>query len=184
MGTRDDLLAAAKRCLAERGYARTTVRDIVAASGSNLAAINYHFGTRDTLLSQAMIESTTEAVQRILDTLADTSGGQPAARLETFLRQLITTFTEDRSVWAANIESLAQSLHSGDIRVEVSAKQQEARRSLAGMLVPTAAPDDAVGAVLLTLLDGLLVQWLLDPAAAPSAETVVAGLRSIATLLD
>ncbi|MGW4249734.1 helix-turn-helix domain-containing protein [Nocardia sp. NPDC004722] len=42
MGTREDLLAAAKQCLATRGYARTTVRDIVAASGANLAAINYH----------------------------------------------------------------------------------------------------------------------------------------------
>ena len=33
MGNREDLLAAAKRCLYEKGYAHTTARDIAAASG-------------------------------------------------------------------------------------------------------------------------------------------------------
>ncbi|MBF6060084.1 TetR/AcrR family transcriptional regulator [Nocardia terpenica] len=184
MGTREDLLTAAKQCLADRGYARTTVRDIVAASGSNLAAINYHFGTRDALLSQAMIESTTDAVQRILDALATRTEGAPAERLESFLRRLTTTFTDDRALWAANVESLAQALHSGEVRAEVAAKQRDARRSLARMLVPaTDTADDALGAVLLTLLDGLLIQWLLDPAQAPTAEQIVAGLRGIATLV-
>ncbi len=185
VGTRDDLLAAAKQCLAERGYARTTVRDIVAASSSNLAAINYHFGTRDALLSQAMVESTTDAVQRILDTLDADLEGEPALRLEKFLRSLITTFTDDRALWAANIESLAQAQHLGDIRTDFSAKQQEARQSLAHMLLPTTGtPDDDIGALLLTLLDGLLVQWLLDPAAAPSADRIVSGLRAIARVIE
>ncbi len=185
VGTREDLLAAAKHCLAERGYARTTVRDIVAASGSNLAAINYHFGTRDALLSQAMVESTTDAVQQILVALADSSEQQPAARLHTFLRRLIATFTEDRALWAANIESLAQALHSGDVRTDVAGKQRDARASLARMLLPDSeeSDDTEIGALLLTLLDGLLVQWLLDPKAAPSAEQIIGGLRTIARTL-
>ena len=41
MGHREDLLEGAKRCLYEKGYARTTARDIVAASGTNLASIGY-----------------------------------------------------------------------------------------------------------------------------------------------
>ncbi len=184
MGTREDLLAAAKQCLAERGYARTTVRDIVSRSGSNLAAINYHFGARDALLNQAMVESTTEAVQRILDNLESSAEREPAARLRTFLAKLTTSFTEDRGVWAANIESLAQALHSGEVRAEISAKQREARAALARMLAPGDNPDDALGAILLTLLDGLLVQWLLDPTAAPGPETIAAGLDSLNAALD
>nr|WP_246461443.1 TetR/AcrR family transcriptional regulator [Nocardia transvalensis] len=173
-------MSAAKQCLAERGYARTTVRDIVATSGSNLAAINYHFGSRDALLSQAMVESTTEAVQQIIDTLADSDAPHPRDRLESFLHRLTVTFTEDRALWAANVESLAQALHSGDLRDGVSAKQQDARRSLAGMLLPDDAdPDDNVGAVLLTLLDGLLIQWLLNPSVAPTANHITTGLRTI-----
>lgn len=112
MGTREDLLAAAKQCLAERGYARTTVRDIVAASGTNLAAINYHFGTRDKLLNQAMMESSADAVQQILESLPAHDAEDPAARLRDFLHQLITSFTENRALWSANAESLTQALHS------------------------------------------------------------------------
>jgi AcrR family transcriptional regulator len=33
VGNREDLIAGAKRCLLEKGYVRTTVRDIAAASG-------------------------------------------------------------------------------------------------------------------------------------------------------
>ena len=39
MSHREDLLAGAVQCLREKGYAHTTARDIVAASGTNLASI-------------------------------------------------------------------------------------------------------------------------------------------------
>ncbi|WP_433659928.1 TetR/AcrR family transcriptional regulator [Nocardia sp. CA-128927] len=179
MGTRDDLLAAAKQCLAERGYARTTVRDIVAASGTNLAAINYHFGTRDKLLSQAMLESSATAVQAILDSLPADDTADPAARLRAFLQQLINSFTEERLLWSANIESFVQALHSPELRTELGTAQGQARQALSHVF-DSATPDPAVGAVLQTMIGGLLIQWLIDPANAPSAETIAAGLRALA----
>jgi hypothetical protein len=39
MGNRDALLSAAKKCLLEKGYNRTTARDIASAAGVSLAAI-------------------------------------------------------------------------------------------------------------------------------------------------
>src|SRR3712207_8498210 len=60
MGHREKLLAGAKRCLYERGYGRTTARDIVEASGTNLASIGYHFGSKEALLNAAMIEAVGE----------------------------------------------------------------------------------------------------------------------------
>ena len=53
MGNREDLLAGAKRCLYEKGYASTTARDIATASGTSLAAIGYHFGSKEALMNQA-----------------------------------------------------------------------------------------------------------------------------------
>ncbi|MFQ6326481.1 TetR/AcrR family transcriptional regulator [Nocardia sp. CWNU-33] len=183
MGTREDLLAAAKQCLAERGYARTTVRDIVAASGTNLAAINYHFGTRDKLLNQAMMESSATAVQQILASLpdTDTDTDDPAARLHTFLQQLITSFTENRALWSANVESLAQALHSPEIRAELGNAQALARTEL-GELFARTGKDSHLGAVLQTMIGGLLVQWLVDPDHAPTAADITTGLRTLATL--
>ncbi|MGY2009231.1 TetR/AcrR family transcriptional regulator [Nocardia gipuzkoensis] len=183
MGTREDLLAAAKRCLAERGYARTTVREIVAASGSNLAAINYHFGTRDKLLNQAMIESSSEAVQRIAAALPSDDSAAAATRLEAFWRELIASFTADRPLWSANVEGMAQALHSPEVRAELAVAQRRAREEIWQLFGPSrgAEADRAIGAVLHALIGGLMAQWLIDPEQAPSSDDLIAGLRALAT---
>ncbi|MGH3648185.1 MAG: TetR/AcrR family transcriptional regulator, partial [Micromonosporaceae bacterium] len=51
MGNREALLEGAKRCFHEKGYARTTARDIAQASGVSLAAIGYHFGSKEALMN-------------------------------------------------------------------------------------------------------------------------------------
>ena len=50
MGHREELLDGAAQCLYDKGFGRTTARDVVAASGTNLASIGYHFGSKDALL--------------------------------------------------------------------------------------------------------------------------------------
>ena len=56
MSHRDKLLEGAVDCLRDKGYARTTARDLVAASGTNLASIGYHFGSKEALLNEAIAE--------------------------------------------------------------------------------------------------------------------------------
>lgn len=48
--TKDSILNAAERLFAERGYEATSLRAITAAAGVNLAAVNYHFQSKDQLL--------------------------------------------------------------------------------------------------------------------------------------
>lgn len=48
------LLAAAAELFAEHGYAGTTVRDVVARAGTNLNAVNYHFGSKEQLYAAVM----------------------------------------------------------------------------------------------------------------------------------
>ena len=52
MNNREALLVAAKQCLLEKGYARTTARDIASAAKVSLAAIGYHFSSKDALLTE------------------------------------------------------------------------------------------------------------------------------------
>ncbi|MBI1367552.1 MAG: DUF1956 domain-containing protein [Planctomycetes bacterium] len=47
--TRIRLLDAAESLFAEHGYAKASVRDITQAARSNLASVNYHFGSKDEL---------------------------------------------------------------------------------------------------------------------------------------
>ncbi|HWC99394.1 MAG TPA: TetR/AcrR family transcriptional regulator [Candidatus Sulfopaludibacter sp.] len=48
--TKDKILDMAQRLIGEQGYAATSVRHIVAEAGVNLAAIHYHFGSKEELL--------------------------------------------------------------------------------------------------------------------------------------
>src|SRR5229473_364716 len=49
--TRNAILAAAERLYADRGFGDVTLRDIVAEANVNLAAVNYHFGSKDELIA-------------------------------------------------------------------------------------------------------------------------------------
>ncbi|QJE73295.1 TetR/AcrR family transcriptional regulator [Aerophototrophica crusticola] len=48
--TKEVILDAAERLFAERSYASVSLRELTAAAGVNLAAVNYHFGSKDALL--------------------------------------------------------------------------------------------------------------------------------------
>ncbi|NEQ47322.1 MAG: TetR/AcrR family transcriptional regulator [Leptolyngbya sp. SIOISBB] len=48
--TKTQILDAAERLIAEKGFSGTTLRNIVSAAGVNLAAVSYHFGSKEDLL--------------------------------------------------------------------------------------------------------------------------------------
>src|SRR5256714_10188090 len=62
---REQLLRGAIECLKEKGYARTTARDIAAAADANLASIGYHFGSKEALLDAAVAAVSDESLPRM-----------------------------------------------------------------------------------------------------------------------
>ena len=48
-GTRDAIVRAAMRGFAEKGFEATSIREIAAMAGTNVASISYHFGGKDGL---------------------------------------------------------------------------------------------------------------------------------------
>src|SRR5215472_3855766 len=53
--TRGAIVAAAERLYADRGFGDVTLRDIVAEANVNLAAVNYHFGSKDELIAELFV---------------------------------------------------------------------------------------------------------------------------------
>jgi AcrR family transcriptional regulator len=49
--TKERILDAAEHLFAEQGFAQTSLRDITAEAGANLAAVNYHFQSKDALIA-------------------------------------------------------------------------------------------------------------------------------------
>ncbi|WP_030187148.1 TetR/AcrR family transcriptional regulator [Streptomyces violaceorubidus] len=189
MGNREDLLAGARRCLEEKGWARTTVRDITAASGGvSMAAIGYHFGSREGLLNAALIETIEEWGASVGRSLA--SFGAPEAtaaeRYEAMWDRIIASFSTHRALWLASVEAVTQAEHSGELRRHLADGQAQGRRGIAALL--TGADEAAVGdedtrtlgTVQMALLSGLIMQWLTDPEHTPTGADIVAGLRTLA----
>ena len=49
-GTKERILDSAERLFAEQGFAGASMRAITTAAGANLAAVNYHFGSKESLI--------------------------------------------------------------------------------------------------------------------------------------
>lgn len=186
------MLAGARRCLEEKGWARTTVRDITAASGGvSMAAIGYHFGSREALLNAALIEAIDEWGTHTGRSLAafGTEGATPAERYEAMWDRIIESFSTRRTLWLASIEALTQAEHSEDLRRYLAGGQAQGRRGLAAVLggIEEDAVDDeatrTLGAVQMALLTGLMTQWLTDPDRAPTGADVAAGVRALARIV-
>jgi AcrR family transcriptional regulator len=176
MSNRDALLAGALTCLKEKGWSRTSVRDIAAAAGVNHAAIGYHFGSREALL----IEAFTQAMD---------SWGAEGEQYRTFWRAVIASFGANRWLWLATIEAAVQAEYSPKLRELMAAAMQQGRGGLAAGLLGVAedgldGPGQALGSVQLALMSGLLVQWLVDPEHAPSGPEIVDGVLGLAGHLD
>ncbi len=61
--TRQSLLTAASEVFVERGYRNATVAEICARAGANNAAVNYHFGDKETLYREAWRHSFAESIK-------------------------------------------------------------------------------------------------------------------------
>ena len=186
MGNREDLLAAAKRLLYEKGYAHTTARDLAAASGVSLAAIGYHFGSKEALLNAARIEALGEWANELGRALAAGADleASPLERFEAIWTKVIESFATHRPLWAASFETLAQLEQAPEVRAAVADAQEQARLGLAALfhhLEPTLDKRSAwaVGSFYLALLSGVMAQWLIDPDHAPSSRDLAQALQTI-----
>ena len=184
MGHREDLLAGAVRCLQEKGYARTTARDIVAASGTNLASIGYHYGSTQALLNAAVFKAMDDFGAEIEQIMrADGGlGGPVPERFERFWAHVIDSVRANPGVWAATFDVFSVAQRDPEVRAAVAQGLEDGRALWASALYglgdgqPVAR---AVGSLHQALLSGVLVQLLVDPDHAPSAADLTAALQAI-----
>jgi AcrR family transcriptional regulator len=192
MGNREDLLAGALACLQEKGWTRTTVRDIAAAAGVNHAAIGYHFGSREALLieafTQAMDTWGAETAKALRGAVG--AGAGPRERYEAFWREVLASYQANRWLWMATIEAAVHAEHTPKLRELMAASMGQGRSGLAaGLLgIPEDTLDDQTertfGSVQLALMSGILVQWLIDPDHAPTERQIVDGILGLADHVD
>ncbi|HEX9064297.1 MAG TPA: TetR/AcrR family transcriptional regulator [Streptosporangiaceae bacterium] len=188
MGNREDLIAGAKRCLLDKGYAATTARDIAAASGVSLAAIGYHFGSKEALMNQAVYDSVGDWAEELQRAVA--AGTPPGAsqreKFEAAIGHTLESFGgPSRGLWAAQLELVGLAQRHEQLREFLAGVQEFAGQGLAEMFAGIdsqagSAESRGAGYVMHALFIGLLAKFMLDQDQAPAAGELTDGLRAIA----
>ena len=185
MGHREDLLAGAVQCLRDKGYAHTTARDIVAASGTNLASIGYHYGSTKALLNAAVLAAMDEFGAEMAQAIGDPDAGESTlARLERFWTRVLDSFRTSNQVWLATFDIFTVAQRDPEVRAAVADGLEDGRILWARMLYGVDPADEsrarAIGSLHQALVSGVLVQWLIDPERAPSPAELAQGMQAIA----
>jgi AcrR family transcriptional regulator len=89
--TKTRILNAAEELFGERGYAATSLRNVTDAAGANIAAVNYHFGSKEGLL-RAVVSRAMAAVNADRDRLLnDLEAAERPPAVEDLVRVFVTT---------------------------------------------------------------------------------------------
>ncbi|MCY9785689.1 TetR/AcrR family transcriptional regulator [Nocardiopsis sp. EMB25] len=186
MSQREDLLEGAKKCLVEKGYSRTTARDIAAASGAHLASIGYHFGSKDNLMNTAVLEAASEWGDTFEAAVRTAEARNPHDRARALFEALFGTIPDRRPMLLASVQAVAQAQFDPDIRERLDAGYAQARLSMAAIVlgVPEEEVDEhaaaSLGSVVYSLVSGYVLQAVIDPGSLPTVDQALAGLRTLA----
>jgi AcrR family transcriptional regulator len=168
-GTRERLIDGTIAILKERGLHGTTSREIARASGVNLAGITYHFGSKDELVAQALLEAIRSWVEPALAILRQEL--HPALRMIAAIQALQDSFERARDLLPVYLEALVQAPRTDALRTGVEELFTELRGFLAGQIdelktmgfLPAWIEPQAMATLLVATADGLALHAALDP---------------------
>ena len=164
---RDQLIEATLRCVEKLPPERITARAIVDESEANLASIGYHFGSKDDLVTAAVIEGLDrwlDEIERLLGDLQSTTSAERLRRAGVVIEETRRRHTGLAQTFFA---AVAKAPHDARVRERLAEGFRKTRPAVADLLDlgQDGAGLDAAGLALAQFY-GLLLQALLDPALA------------------
>jgi AcrR family transcriptional regulator len=161
---RSRLVGGTLRCLERLPPERVTARAIAEESGANVASIAYHFGSKDELVTEAVVAGLDRWLEEIALALGELEPLKPAARLQR-AGAVIEATRRRRAGLARNfLGALAKAQHDSRVRATLADGFRRTRPRVATLLGlgEDQAGEDAAGLVH-SLFIGLMFQTLLDP---------------------
>jgi AcrR family transcriptional regulator len=162
---REQILLAALSCFADKGYHATTMDDLVRASGLSKGSLYWHFGSKEEVFL-ALFDAFAENLYREWDEAVE-SGDPPLDLLRAECDAVIETLGTNRlflMAWSEFLNHPAARARMAEIYTtsreklgRVIARGRESGGLAAG------PPADHVAGTLVAVLEGLLLQWLVDP---------------------
>jgi len=165
------IVDAAMRVLARQGYARTSLMDIASEVGMSKGAVHYHFPTKEALMGQVLQTACDMVATRTRE--AWIAGDNPIEALRSSLRELWRARADLSDEAKVVADLLAQSLHDHSLRPPLAQYYRFAsaqvephlREHLDTLGLKTKIDPAKVPRLLHAMLDGLLLQKIVDPEA-------------------
>jgi TetR/AcrR family transcriptional regulator, acrAB operon repressor len=193
LATRNSLLDAAEHVFHAQGVAGTSLNDIAVAAGTTRGAIYWHFRDKADLFN-AMMDRVVMPLQAALESVDCAAEPDPLPRLKKSLRAAMhQTATDPRTrrvfeVATHKVEYVDSLCAVRERHLQTRERvlgqfRQVLQKSAAARGLRLALPAAIAAQGLHALIDGLIQDWLLDPAAfeleAVSAKAIDAYLRGV-----
>jgi len=167
---RDELLAAALRVFARRGYRQAGVDEIAAAAGYSKGALYWHFSGKEDLLL-ALLEERIDAPTRELVALLESAPPDRDMSLEAS-REFARRLTAQRDAVLLEREYWSLAIRDPELRALYAERQTQLRAALAGAIEARARhlgnpalpiPAEDVARIVMSITGGLAVDELIEP---------------------
>ena len=182
------MLDAARRLFAERGFAAVTMDDVAAAVGVTKPLLYTYFGNKDRLYLACMRPAAEALVTTVLEAVEDAE--QPADALALGLRAFFSFVDRDRDAWRVLFDETLPT--SGDVALSMAAYRERLTGLVAGTLIGrlpagrtrAATEVEALSTALLGASEAM-ARWWLRTGTIPASQaaellisTVEPGLRA------
>ena len=167
-GTRERLIQASLELLAKGGLPAATSRAITTRSGTNLQAITYHFGSKDELVSEALLRAFRTWVEPARAVLS--SDQDPVTRMIGAIQSLQESFERAKPILPVYLEALLHSRSSRKLRTGVRSILRELHtllvEEISGLrsaeFLPAWIEPEAMATLLLASADGIALHAAID----------------------
>ncbi len=164
---RAPMLMASAHLIAERGFTETRIADVAERVGASPALVIYYFGTKDSLLTEALRWSERSFYAAVEDMLRETPSLR--ARIENLVEACLPESKDVPDDWGLWFDLWAQAFRHPGVKKDRAELDQQwrdlvSRVVAAGVEAGEIEPLDIEGFTVMwaALLDGLVVQVALE----------------------
>lgn len=178
--TKERILDTAERLFSEQGYAATSLRNIIAEAGVNLAAVHYHFHSKEALLEALILRRSVPAnLERLalLGQFEKEAGTSPPSLekvIEAFVAPTLHMSRDPQSGGMVFMKLLGRLHAEGDVLPRILTSQFGDVFQRFGAALRAALPD----------LPREELFWRLNLAVGALAQTLRGGPKDLGTVSD
>ena len=164
------LLDATCQLIASEGIGAATSRRITDVAGENLAAITYYFGSKNTLVAEALVAEVERLVEPAMRTLE--GDGDPVQRLMGAITYLLRTFAGEHDRTPVYLAALLDAARGAGGATELIGRLRSRLAAVVGELlaegaVPPWVDAEATAALIIASANGIAMQVCVDPDGRP-----------------